>query len=223
MTTLSTPATHQDDVQPSAWMRRVLRYGIGMVCVAALLLAARVYLLPPTLNGIVLQSATPAYNFLLESSSRKAVTLHDFQGKYVLLSFGYSSCPDVCPMQLADLKQVVAELGDKAEHVQVLFVSVDPERDTAERLAAYLAHFDPAFVGLTGSADEIAATATAFGIYYQKSQPVQPAGDAQAGNSYFMDHTSTITVVDPEGYVRILYPNDTSPSDIAADLAALIW
>jgi protein SCO1/2 len=171
------------------------------------------WLRPYALHGILLQSPQPANDFVLDTSAGKPFHLSDFRGKVVLLFFGYTTCPDVCPMTLVELARTRQRLGQQAEQVQVILVTVDPARDTPERLARYLAAFDPSFLGMTGTPAAIAAVATQFGVFFAHQQPDEGS---------LVDHTGTITVIDPAGYVRLLFSPNTSSADMAADLRYLI-
>ncbi len=122
-------------------------------------------------------------------------TLADFKGKVVTLFFGFTHCPDVCPTTLVEMANVMKELGGDAGRVQVLFVSVDPERDTAEVLKHYVPAFHPSFLGLTGNADEIARAAKEFKIFYQKQK--------LASGGYTMDHSAGMYILDSEGRLRL--------------------
>lgn len=166
-------------------------------------------------HGMLIDSPIPAPNFTLSNAAGEAVSLREFQGRVVLLYFGYTFCPDVCPATMAELKRAVAALGRSADEVQVIMVSVDPQRDTPESLQAYVDHFNPAFLGLTGTEDALLAATTPLGIYFEKH-----AGTAATG--YAVDHTATVTVVDKRGYVRLVYPFGVSGEDIAADLRPMI-
>jgi protein SCO1/2 len=143
------------------------------------------------------------------------VALNDFRGKIVLLYFGYTICPDVCPTTLAELSKARKMLGKDADQIQVLMVTVDPERDTLPVLADYMTHFHPSFLGLTGTPDEIAQAATPFGVFYEKEN-----SDSALG--YLVNHTATVMIVDRNGYLRIVFPFGTTADDIAADLKYLI-
>jgi protein SCO1/2 len=171
---------------------------------------------PHVFHGIVSQAPPRAADFTLTAHTGKPIRLGDFQGKLVLLYFGYTYCPGICPTTLAEVAQAVQTLGPKAaEKMQVLMVSVDPERDTAARLATYLTHFNASFLGLTGTPDEIAATAAAYGIYYKKYEETPT-------NGYVVDHTSMVIVVDEKGFVQLLFPFGTPAQAMADDLAALL-
>lgn len=172
--------------------------------------------LPPQLHGIQLQSPRVAEDFTLPTSTGETMSLSDFRGKYVVLFFGYTYCPDVCPMTLNDLQQMVKELGpQRAEKVQVIMVSVDPERDTPEQLATYLGAFNPSFIGMTGTVEEIQPVASQFGIFFERSEGSQ-------NTNYLVDHTAAVTVIDPEGYVRMIFTNDVTGAEMASDVAYLM-
>jgi protein SCO1 len=132
-----------------------------------------------------------------------------------VLYYGYTFCPDVCPTTLAEVTKAVQALGKKAEDVQVLMITVDPERDTPERLAEYMAFFNPSFVGLSGTPDQIAEAATPFGIYYQKHEGTSASG-------YLVDHTATVNVLDREGRMRLVWPFGTEGDAMAADLKQML-
>ena len=149
----------------------------------------------------------------LTDHTGKPRRLEDFRGKAVVLFFGFTHCPDICPTTLADIAGAVKSLGADAERVQVLMVSVDPERDTPESLAKYVTAFDPRFLGLRG---ELAATkkvASEFKIYFEKRKQ---------GESYSVDHSAQSYVIDPQGRLRLLVRHDRIAQDLAPDLRALL-
>lgn len=141
--------------------------------------------------------------------------LSDYQGRLVLLFFGYTHCPDVCPTTLAKLRYALRQLGETAKEVQVVFVSVDPERDTPEVMKRYLSHFDPAFVGLTGRPEEVEAVARAYGVYVEKEEVGSAAG-------YLVTHSARTYVIDRKGRLVLTFADETEPQDIAADLRQLL-
>lgn len=155
-------------------------------------------------------AVAPAADFTLDSTLGRPLSLSEFQGQPVLLYFGYTTCPDVCPTTLADLRMAVQALGSDADKVQVLFVSVDPERDTVDRLRTYLGAFDPSLIGLTGPLSEIEATASRFGVFFQKSTVESAAG-------YLVDHTSAVLLIDADGALRLMFPYGTTGEQIAGD------
>ena len=150
----------------------------------------------------------------LTDHNGKPRTLADFRGKVVVVFFGYVRCPDVCPTTLAELKSIVGELGDQGKRVQVLFVTVDPERDTRELLAQYVPAFHPDFLGMYGDKEQIATTAKEFKVYYQKVPGSRP-------DNYSMDHTAGSYVFDPSGAIRLVVGH-TRASTLAADIRILL-
>lgn len=171
---------------------------------------------PHVFRGIASQSPPRAADFTLTAHTGKRVRLGDFQGKLVLLYFGYTFCPGVCPTTLAEVAQALKALGSKnAEKVQVFMISVDPERDTPDRLAAYITYFNPSFLGVTGTPDEIVAVAASYGIYHKKFE-------GTAATAYLVDHTSMVIAVDEKGVVRLLFPFGTHAKSMAEDLAYLL-
>ena len=153
--------------------------------------------------------------FSLKDPDGKVRTLADFRGKAVVVFFGYTQCPDVCPTTLATLAQAMKELGPDADRVQVLFVTVDPERDTPDLLAKYVPSFDPRFLGLWGDADATARTAKEFKVLYQKVPGATPG-------SYTMDHSAGSYVFDPKGRLRLFVSNGQGPAVFAHDLRELL-
>lgn len=177
--------------------------------------AIRIVNPPHTWTGMLMDPLAPVNDFSLTAAGGKPVRISDFRGKLVALYFGYTYCPDVCPTTLAELAAGMRDLGADAQQVQVIFISVDPARDTPERLADYVANFDPSFIGITGSPEEIAAVATPLGIYYQTHE-----GTAATG--YLVDHTATVMVLDRQGRLRLLLPFGTTGAQAASDLRALM-
>ena len=166
-------------------------------------------------HGTYLDPPMPAKNVTLAAPDGP-VQMSDFAGDLVVLNFGYTSCPDVCPATLATLARAKQLLGEDGEDVQVVFVSVDPERDQPERAANYAAAFDASFVGLSGSEEAIADAASAYGVFYEKADT---AATTEAG--YLVDHTATVFVLDREGRARLLWSFGTDAEAMASDLRAL--
>jgi protein SCO1/2 len=139
--------------------------------------------------------------------------LEDFRGKAVVVFFGFTHCPDVCPTTLADASQALKKLGPDAERVQVLFVTVDPERDTKEVLAKYVTAFDPGFLGLSGDPAATQRAAKEFKVYYEKRKTT---------DGYSVDHSSQTYVIDPQGRLRLFVRPDRVATDLADDLRVLL-
>jgi len=159
-------------------------------------------------------------SFELIDSESKPVTEADFAGRYMLMYFGYTFCPDVCPTELAKMAAALDILvetePDKAAKLVPLFISVDPERDTPERLAEYAALFHPRLIALTGSPEQIRAVAAAYKVFYVK---VHPEGSATGKQDYLMDHSSQIYLMGPNAHYVTHYSSTLSAEQVAADLA----
>lgn len=154
-------------------------------------------------------------DFVLPSTRDVPLDTRQLRGKVVLLNFGFSSCPDVCPMVLARLRQVLTELGADSARAQVVFVSFDPERDSITHLKGYVSHFHPSIIGATGSEAEIAAIAKQYGVVFMKEETGSAAG-------YGFAHSDYIYLLDTQGRVRKLYDNRTLTTDISRDVRTLL-
>jgi protein SCO1/2 len=139
--------------------------------------------------------------------------LEDFRGKAVVVFFGFTHCPDVCPTTLAEMAQVVKSLGPDGDRVQVLLVTVDPERDTKDALAKYVTAFDPRFLGMYGDLEQTRRVAKEFKIYFEKRK---------TGSSYSIDHSAQSYVIDPQGRLRLFVRHDRIAADLADDLRTLL-
>lgn len=193
----------------------------------ALLLAAGGYLAarwalglplfgPARYNSFILETTEPLANFTLVSTDGRPTSLYDFRGRITLLYFGYAYCPDVCPATLATLAKALKELSPaQREQIQVVMVTVDPARDTPELLGEYLGYFDPTFIGLTGTDEQIAEAATPLGIFYAKREVEGVAG-------YFMDHSASVMVLDGQTRLRLIIPFNMPADQIASDLRLLL-
>jgi len=156
-----------------------------------------------------------ARDFALNDQDGKPRTLADFKGKAVVIFFGYTHCPDVCPTTMAEMAAVMKQLGPDADRVQVLFVTLDPERDTPALLKQYVPAFDPRFIALSGDQEATAKVAKEFRVFYQKV----PGKDA---GSYTLDHTAASYVFDPQGRVRLFVRHGQGPEPIVQDLKLLL-
>lgn len=170
---------------------------------------------PYSFHGTVINPPLPVKDFALQTASDETFRLSDARGKIVLLFFGYTSCPDVCPTTLATLKQVFDRLGDDAQKVAVIMVTADPERDTPDKVAAYAAHFNPEFTGLSGSLADLEPIWKQLGVFVEKQDSGSAAG-------YLVSHTASVYVLDPNGSLIMSLPYGTAASDIADDLNELL-
>ena len=168
---------------------------------------------PATFKGIDITGADYARGFQLTDFNGRPTNLSDFKGRLVMLYFGFVQCPDVCPTALARAAAVMQQLGPQASELQLIFVTVDPERDTPELLREYMAAFDPSFLALTGSAEDIQRTATEFRAYYKM---------IPTGSSYTMDHTALSYLFDRQGRVRVALRHEQTADDYAADIRLLL-
>jgi protein SCO1/2 len=197
-------------------MRKILIAGL----LVALVLAACSPSEKPTptasFRGTPLSQPIPAADFTLTDQHGQPFRLSEQRGKVVLLFFGYTSCPDVCPTTLSAWKRVHEELGDEAGRVRFVFVTVDPARDTPERLGLHVDLFNPDFVGLTGTPEELEAVYQAYGVHYEKVEAPESA------LGYLVNHTSSDYVIDPQGNWRLRHTFGTPPADIVHDVRMLL-
>ncbi|HEY0665799.1 MAG TPA: SCO family protein [Gallionella sp.] len=190
------------------WLRKS-----WMLLLAALLVACEPAKLPSPFRASDVSSRFTQADFQLTDHNGKPRTLADFRGKVTVLFFGYTHCPDVCPTTLADMAQVMRMLGKDAARVQVLFVTVDPERDRPGLLKQYAPAFDPSFLSLYGDAQATQRAAAAFDIKYEK----QPTA-----SGYSVDHSAGTYLIDPQGRVRLLAPYGQRAGWLAEDIRLLL-
>lgn len=183
--------------------------------IAAALLLAACSPEAPKFRSTDVTGADFGKELALTGHDGKPRSLADFRGKLVVLFFGYTHCPDICPTTLADVAAALKQLGSDAARVQVLFVTVDPERDTPEILAKYVSAFDPSFLGLSGDAAATQRAAKEFKIFYEK----RPGG---APGSYTVDHSGQSYVFDAQGRLRLFVRHDRIAQDLPEDLRALL-
>ena len=177
--------------------------------------AAGVFLFskPASFRGTTYGEPYPvAHEIELTRANGSSFRLSEMRGKVVLLFFGYTSCPDVCPTTLAELKQALEKLGtEKAKQVQVLFVTVDPQRDTPERVQEYVDHFNQDFIGLSGAEGDLANVWKNYGVFRETVEGTSDAG-------YLVNHTARVTLIDQTGNMRVSFAFDTPVEDIVHDL-----
>lgn len=164
----------------------------------------------------LMQPPVQLSDFTLPSNRGEPLSLSDLRGKTVLLFFGYTFCPDVCPTTLSELARVKKALGPDGEKIDVVFISVDPERDTPEVLARHMSIFDPDFIGLQGEVATLRKIGKEYGLYYEK----RAIEGTQAG--YLVDHSSATYVIDKEGRLRIVYAYDAEPEVVVAGVKRLL-
>lgn len=167
----------------------------------------------PKFKSTDITGAEYGKTFELQDTSGRVRHLEDFRGKAVVLFFGFTHCPDVCPTTLADLAGVMKTLGPDADRVQMLFVTVDPERDTPETLAKYVGAFDPRFIALRGDLPATQRVAKEFKIYFEKRKQ---------GDTYTVDHSAQSYVIDPQGRLRLLVRQDRLTQDLPDDLRTIL-
>lgn len=167
----------------------------------------------PGFHATDITGANYGKDFRLVDSEGQLRTLADFRGKVVVVYFGFIQCPDVCPTALLRAVEAKSLLGDQGERMQVVYITVNPERDTPDIVKEYMAAFDPAFIGLHPTLEELPEVAKTFRVFYRK---------VPTGESYTMDHTATSFVYDTEGRLRLAIPHAQSAEHMAADLRTLL-
>jgi protein SCO1 len=192
-----------------AFLRRALKvHGAWIaLCLAVALTACSK---PPSFRGTVTEGVKWGGDFELTAHTGQRLRTADYRGKLLVLFFGYTQCPDACVPTLAKLAQLSRPLGRDAERIQVLFISVDPEHDSPARLKEFLAGFDPAFIGLTGTLDELSAVAADHMVFFKQ---------ARAGR---IEHTGMLFVKDAKGRLRLLIKESASREDMLNDLGLLL-
>lgn len=198
--------------------RRILLVGLSLFLLIGAV-AAGVFLFskPEGFRGTMYaEPYPPAPEIELTRANGVSFRLSEMRGNTVLLFFGYTSCPDVCPTTMAELKQALEKLGEEdAKHVRILFVTVDPARDTSERVQEYVDHFNPDFVGLSGTESELAEVWKDYGVFRENVE-----GNSAAG--YLVNHTARVTLIDRNGNLRLSYAFDTPVDNIVHDLKLLL-
>lgn len=166
-------------------------------------------------QGSVIEPPVQAADFTLLDQNGDPFHLGDQRGKVVLIFFGYTHCPDVCPVTLSQYKQIKAQLGKKAEQVEFVFITVDPARDTVEEIARYVPNFDPSFIGLTGEQSALEQVWSNFFVYHAE-------GPADEQGNYLVDHTARIYLVDQLGNWRLTFPFGMESGQIVSDIEHLL-
>jgi protein SCO1/2 len=198
-------------------MRSRIYLLVGLALGLFLVLGIRLFqaFLPYTYQGSVIEPANAAYPFELIDENGDTFRLEDENGKVSLLFFGYTHCPDVCPVTLAEMRKVSQALRTKAEDLRFIFVTVDPDRDTPELLKEYLGYFDPNFIGLTGSKEALEQVWKAYGVY-------RSVIETDSQEAYLVEHTARVYVINREGNLMMTYPFGSKAENIVEDLRHLL-
>ena len=198
--------------------RKTLLIGLGsFLLILVVGVAVLVFAKPASFRGTTFGEPYPqASEIELTRSDGSNFRLSEMRGNVVLVFFGYTTCPDVCPTTLAELKLALAELDkEDAAQVKVIFVTVDPERDTPERVQEYVDRFNPEFVGLSGTQADLEKIWQAYGVYREIVDGTSAAG-------YLVDHTARVTLIDQQGNLRVSFPFETPVEDVVHDLSLLL-
>jgi protein SCO1 len=209
-------ATTADATRRRRHRGRTVALAVGIPLVVLTLGYVGLRLLTPhPYAGTVMQAPTEAPSLAeLTGTDGGPVDVTDYRGDLVLLFFGYTSCPDVCPTTLSMVHRSLEQLGNDADRVHVMMVSVDPERDDLDRLRDYVHAFDPTFLGATGDLPAVERAASSYGVFFAR-------GDA-LGDGYTVDHTATLMAIDTDGHLRVVWPADVLADDLTSDLRELL-
>lgn len=183
---------------------------IGLL-IGALPLSLRLWPAPVPVAAAVDAGQRIGGPFELQAAGGRRITEQSFDGQWLLVFFGFTRCADICPTTLVQIARVLDSLGEQSARLQPLFISLDPERDTPEVLAAYTRFFDPRIVGLTGSPEQVRQVADAYGVYFRKV----PIGD-----TYMLDHSGSVYLMSPDGELASLIPLQLTPADAAQEIAS---
>jgi protein SCO1 len=197
--------------------KNLMWVGLGLIVLIGVVMAAVLFFpKPDTFRGTLYDPALPAPEFELRQNDGGLFRLSEQKGSVVLIFFGYTSCPDVCPITLSELRKVQEQLGENASQIQVVFITVDPERDTPEVIQKYVSIFNPAFIGLSGSIEDLEPVWREYGVYRE----VEQVETSAAG--YLVTHTARTYLIDQDGNLRLSYSFGTAIDDIVHDLMVLI-
>lgn len=208
MTNEAEPEVTRRPIWP--WVLAAVIAGVGLALVMINWLRPHVFA-----GGVIeASSPVPAMEGLVYTDGTE-VDVEQFHDDVLLVYFGYTHCPDLCPTTLATVARTLEQLGDRSEDVHMLMVTVDPSRDTPETLEEYVAFFDPTFRGVWGDEDQVRNVAALYGVHFEYAE-------ADEDGFYDVGHTSTLFAIDREGYPRLVYGVGVSPEDLSADLRELL-
>ncbi|MBI1260112.1 MAG: redoxin domain-containing protein [Rhizobiales bacterium] len=190
---------------------------LASIAALAVLLVAQISASGPKGEAPVVSTGKPQVGgpFTLTDETGKTVTQDDFKGQFMLIYFGFTFCPDVCPTELQVMAAAINALGDDADQVTPILITVDPARDTPEVMAKYVPQFSPRLKGLTGTPEQIAQVAKEYRVFYEKVQD-------DSSTDYTMDHSSIVYLMGPDGQFLSFFPPATSPDEIAAKIKSFI-
>jgi protein SCO1/2 len=188
---------------------------IATAVIALTILVEFFFRRPYSFHGTTINPPLPLTDFTLQTANEEVFRLSEQRGKIILLFFGYTSCPDVCPVTLATFKQVYNNLEEDAQQVRFVMITADPDRDTPEKVAAYVAQFNSEFIGLSGSLADLDAIWKDLGVFVEKQDSGSAAG-------YLVSHTASVFVIDQNGNLLMMLPYGTSAIDMADDLTQLL-
>lgn len=196
-------------------IRKAILLGIAILVGFGIVYTTLTYARPYTYQGSLIEPPVPAPDFELVDQDGQLFSLSEHKDKVILIFFGYTHCPDVCPVTLTDFKKIKAQLGNQSKDVIFLFITTDPERDTTEQLMNYLKNFDPEFIGLTDERSAMEPIWQDYGVYQAKVESGDP-------DNYLVDHSARTYVIDKNGGLRLTYLFGTGSEVIAEDVAHLL-
>ncbi|HND47198.1 MAG: SCO family protein [Chloroflexota bacterium] len=188
---------------------------IATAVIGLTMLVEFVFRKPYSFHGTVINPPLPVTDFSLQTANEEVFRLSEQKGKIVLLFFGYTSCPDVCPVTLATFKQVNDNLGEDAQKVRFVMITADPDRDTPDKVAEYAARFNPEFIGLSGDMTALASIWKELGVFVEKQE-----SDSAAG--YLVSHTASVYVLNQSGSLFMTFPYGTTATEIADDIRQIL-
>lgn len=196
--------------------KKEMRVGLGaIVLIGVVAILTFAFQKPDKFRGTLYDPAQPAPEITLTRANGQPFQLSAEKGKLVFLFFGYTSCPDVCPTTMAEMRQTLDSVGTKASQVDVVFITVDPDRDTPDKVQQYVSIFNPNFIGLSGSMQELEPVWGEYGVYRKIEASTSPT-------DYSVTHSSLLFLIDQNGNMRLSYPFGTPPEDIAHDIKLLL-